>query len=123
VQQRAAVVGSPGEVAADRAAQLELVAGLKLVDEIGRHLAVVEPLHRQRQTLVLGRGRDGVRALRLIAVLGGQPDVDVLPGDVPRPLGHVEHDRARASGLFGHAEHRRQPPDDRRPPGQTQSFQ
>ena len=41
----------PGEVAADRAAQLELVAAPELVDEVRRDLAVVQPLDREHQRL------------------------------------------------------------------------
>ncbi|HEV3088043.1 MAG TPA: hypothetical protein VGX96_12520 [Candidatus Elarobacter sp.] len=30
-----------------------------------------------------------------VTVSGGQPHVDVLPGDVTGPIGNVKHDRAR----------------------------
>ena len=40
-------LASPDEVAADRAAQLELVAGPQLVGQVRRDLAVVDPLDRQ----------------------------------------------------------------------------
>ena len=83
-QQRAAGRGVPDEVAADRAAQLELVAGPELVDEVGRDLAVVQALDGERERGVLGRRGDRVAALRLVAVLGRQPDVDVLAGAVAR---------------------------------------
>ena len=42
-------------------------------------LAIVKPLHRDRQRLTGSRG-DRVGPFGLISVLGGQPDVDVLPG-------------------------------------------
>ena len=48
-QQRPARRRVPDEVAADRAAQLELIAGAELVDEVRRDLAVVEPLDGERE--------------------------------------------------------------------------
>ena len=77
------LVASPGEVAADRAPQLELVARAKLLGEVGRDLAVVDPLDRQRDAGVLRRRGDRVGALRLVAVIGGKADVDVLAGACP----------------------------------------
>ena len=73
--------------------------GAQLLDEVRRHLAVVDALDGQLERVALGRRGDRVRALRLVAVLGGQPHVDVLAGAVPRPPGHVEHERARARRL------------------------
>ena len=93
-QQRAALGGVPGEPAAERPAHLELVARPRLVDEVRRDLAVVEPLDGDRRAAVLGRRRDRVAALRLVAVLGGQADVDVLAGAVAGP---ARRRRARAS--------------------------
>jgi hypothetical protein len=46
----------PGEVAADRAPQLELVAELERLREVRRDLAVVDPVNREREVLVLGGG-------------------------------------------------------------------
>src|SRR5258707_4938258 len=69
----------------------ELVAGAKLVDQIRRDLAVLDPLHRQREQRVLrGRG-DRVAPLRLISVLASQPDVDMLARPVSPPARHVQH--------------------------------
>src|SRR5262252_7969875 len=48
-QQRPARSDGPGEVAADRPAQLEPVARPGLVDEPGRHLPALEPLDRERE--------------------------------------------------------------------------
>ena len=93
-QQRAAGRGIPGEVAADRAAQLELVARPQLVDEVRRDLAVVESLDRERERGILGRRGDRVAALRLIAVLRRQPHVDVLTRAMAGPAGSVEHERS-----------------------------
>ena len=47
------------------------------------------------------RGGDRVAALRLVAVLGGQADVEVLAGSVTGPAGDVEDDRPDAR-RFGH---------------------
>ena len=79
-EERAAERLPPDEVAADRAAQLELVPGLEASRQVRRHLAVVEPLDGEDEVLVLRRGRDRVAALRLVAVLGREPHVDVLAG-------------------------------------------
>ena len=100
----------PDEVAADRAAQLELVARPQLVDEVGRDLAVVEPLDRQDEIAVLGRRGDRVAPLRPIAVLGGQADVDVLSGSMPRPVRRVEDDALRARRLVDPLDHGRELP-------------
>ena len=62
-QQRPAVLHSPVQVAAYRAAQLELVANPKLL-----------------------------RALGLVAALGGKADIDVLTNGVPGPTRHTEQD-------------------------------
>ena len=104
-EQRAAGRGLPDEVAADRAAQLELVAGTELVDEVGRDLAVVEPLDGQDEVLVLrGRG-DRVAALGLVAVLGRQPDVDVLTREMAVPVGRIEDDAAHVGRLVEDLDH------------------
>jgi hypothetical protein len=121
-QQRPAVLDAPREVAADGAAQLELVARAQLVGEVGRDLAVVDALDGQRQRRVLRRGGDRVGALRLIAVLGGQAHVDVLARHVPRPAGHLEPDRHRLPRLLDDLAHGGDAPDDRRA-GDGQSFQ
>src|SRR4029077_7213417 len=91
----------PDEIAADRAPQLDLVARPKLVGQVWGDLAVLEPLDRERDAGAVGRRGDRVASLRLIAVLGRQPNVDVLPGAVARPAGHVEDDRLDAGCLGG----------------------
>jgi hypothetical protein len=92
-QQRSAVAGVPHEPAADRAAQLELIAGAQFLGQVGRDLAVVEPFYGDRDRLAVGRC-DRVGAFRGVAVLGGQPDVQMLPRLVARPVGYLELDRA-----------------------------
>src|ERR1700730_557087 len=85
----------------------ELVAGAKLVDQIRRDLAVLDPLHRQREQRVLrGRG-DRVAPLRLISVLASQPDVDMLARPVSPPARHVQHqafDARRLDDDLAHAD-------------------
>ena len=95
----------PDEVAPDRTAQLELVAGLEHVREVWGDLAVVEPLDREREEVVVGRGGDRVAALGLVAVLGGEADVHVLAGAVAGPCGQVEHDALRLRGLGHQLDH------------------
>jgi hypothetical protein len=93
-QDRAPRIRLPYEVAADRPSQLELVAHAQLTDEVRGHLPVREPLHREREPLVLWRRGDRVTALRLIPVLGRQADVHVLARPVSRPTGDVQDDAA-----------------------------
>ena len=81
-----AVVARPDEVPADRAAQLEQVAGDEDVGEVGRHLAVVEALDDELDVPGPGRGGDGVAALGGVAVLGGEAHVEVLARHVPGPV-------------------------------------
>ena len=86
----------PHEVPADRAAELEAIAGQEVVDEIRRDLAVVDPLDGQLEPVFRRCRRDGVAALCLVAVLRREPDVDVLTGPVAAPAGDVEHERPRS---------------------------
>src|SRR5262249_48604273 len=83
----------------DRSPELELVTRPEFVDEVRRDLAVVEPLDGQEQPGVLRTGRDRVAALRLIAVLGGQPDIDVLPGTVAGPRRRLEPEARAPTGF------------------------
>jgi hypothetical protein len=100
-------------VPADRPAQLELVAGAELFDEVRRDLAVVDELDGELDRVELRRRGDRVRALGLVAVLGGQAHVGVLAGAVPGPVGHVEHERDRARRLGDHLAHGDRAPHDR----------
>jgi hypothetical protein len=58
------------------------------------NFTVGDALHRQLDTVTVGRRGERIAALRAIAVGGGEPDVDVLPREVPRPAGQVEDERA-----------------------------
>ena len=86
--QRPAQAGLPDEPAADRPAQLQLVAGAQLVAQVRGDLTVVDPLHREGQQPRGGRRGDRVAALGLVAVLGGQAHVEVLARHVAEPAGH-----------------------------------
>ena len=95
----------PDEVAPDRPAQLELIAGLEHVGEVRRDLAVIEPLDREREEFTVRRGGDRVAALSLVPVLGGEADVHVLAGAVAGPPGQVEHDALRPLSLDHQVDH------------------
>ena len=81
---------APDEVAADRAAHAEGVADGDVAHEVGGHLAVLDLLHGDRGCLARA-GRQRVAAGGLVTVGCREPHVDVLPGDVTRPVGGVEH--------------------------------
>jgi hypothetical protein len=100
-QQRPALRRLPDEVAADGTTQFDLVARPKLVGQVRGDLAVVEALDGEIDAGAVGRRCDRVAALRLVAVLGGEADVDVLARPVSGPAGHVEGDRLDA-GRLGH---------------------
>src|ERR687898_659290 len=78
--------------AADGTARLQIVCDAKHPRQVRRNLPVIDPLHRQRHLRALRRRRDRIRALGLVAVLCGEPNVDVLAGNMPRPPRHVQHD-------------------------------
>jgi hypothetical protein len=61
----------PDEVATDRDAELEPVAGLQFVNQVRRHLSVLEPLDGEHHGAVFGCGRDRIASLRLV---GRQPN-------------------------------------------------
>src|SRR2546430_215128 len=94
----------PTPRAADRPAPLEAVALARLLDGVGGPLTVLEPLDRDRQRAARLRG-DRVAALRLVAVLGGQPDVEVLAGPVPGPTLRLEQERANPWRLLDRSRH------------------
>src|SRR5205807_9008509 len=106
-QHRAAVLRLPDEVAADRPAQLDAVAGVELVGQVRRDLAVVEPLDREVDAGALGGRGDRVAALGHVAVLGREPDGDVLAGPVAGPALDVEADRLDPRGLYRAVDDRR----------------
>jgi hypothetical protein len=88
------LLGPPDEPAADRAAHLEAVPRLEALDEVRRHLAVLQPLDGQFDVLAVGGRADRVGAAGLVAVGGREPDVEVLPGEVTGPAGHAQRDQS-----------------------------
>ena len=75
------------------------------VGQVRGDLAVVEPLDEELDLRVAGCGGQRVRALRPVAVLGGQPDDVVLPGQVLDPVGDVEAQLHRPRGGVPHRHH------------------
>ena len=72
-----------------------------------------------RSTVISTRSPAGADAieyerLRGVAVVGGEPDVDVLAGQVARPVRHVEDERARGRRLGPDGGHGRRAPAARR---------
>src|SRR5580692_9673387 len=96
--ERAAVTLLPHEVAADRAAQFQLIAHAQLIGKVRGYLPVVEPLHRDGHLLGGGR-RDRVRPLRAVTVLSRQLDIQVLPSPVTRPGRDIQFDGAHRRRL------------------------
>src|SRR6201999_4152522 len=93
------VVVLPGEPAADRAAQLELVAGPGDACQVRGDLAVIDALDGELEVISRRGTRDRVGALRGVAVLGGELDGDVLSRLVAWPARDVEGERAGGRGL------------------------
>ena len=101
-QKRPWIVRLPHEVASDRSPQLELVLCMQLTHEVGRHLAVLQPLHCDRDPRILGRGGYRVAALGLVAIVSGQAHVDVLPRKVPRPIRNIDQKARHLRRLLDH---------------------
>ena len=116
-QQRSTITNVPGEVATDRTSELEGVASLELVGQVRGDLAVVDALDGQGDGSVTGRRGDGVGPLGLVAVFSREADVDVHAGHVPRPPGHLEHDRPGPGCLVLHVGDSAHPPGQWRPAG------
>ena len=93
------VCGVPDEVSAQRAVQLELVAFGELVHQVWRDFACWDFIDRQDDASRLARRRDRVGPGRLIAVRGGEADVEVGTGVVSGPGRHVQLDADRGLGL------------------------
>jgi len=85
-----------GPPRADRTSYLDLVPYLEDLEEIWRDLTIFDQLHSDGQHLPLFGGRNGIAALRLISVLRGEPDVDVMAGKMTWPLRRGEHETADA---------------------------
>ena len=84
--------GHPGEIAANRSPQLEAITRARLVGQVGRDLAIVDPLRRGRRAEP-GHSRHGPLRRRG----GSRRDaggVDGIPGPVPGRLGRGARPRA-----------------------------
>jgi len=75
-----------------------------------REIFAVDLLHRELDPTAVGRPGQGVGALRGVAVVSGEPDVDMLPGQVPGPVGDVEHQGHRQRRFPARLEQGRPPP-------------
>ena len=64
-----------------------------------RHLADVEAFDDQFDRVAVRGGSDRVAALRLVAVGGGQPDIDMLPGDEGERIGRPDEEALHRRGL------------------------
>jgi voltage-gated potassium channel len=83
-------VPGPGEPTTDRPTQLEHVADPGLVVEVPGDLAPGQALDHQLEQRVGGLGRDRVRPLGGVAVLGAQPQHAVLTGEPVERVGDLE---------------------------------
>jgi hypothetical protein len=106
-QERSAVLRTPREVTAERAADLNRVADLGNIVEEGGDLATLEALDGELvEPLQLGRRRDRIASLYLISIWCSEPDIEVLAGPKGTPvLGAKEealHPRCLALDPFDH---------------------
>ena len=92
----------PDEVTADGTAQLEPVSRVRIPGQIRRNLAVVDPLDGQLDARAAVRRRDRVAPLRLISVVRGQTNVDMLARSMPGPAFDVEREGLHPIGLGPH---------------------
>src|SRR5581483_242088 len=109
-EQRPAHLRPPDKVAADRPQQLEPVADSHHLHEIRRYLAVGQLLNRELNVPVAGRRGNRVAPDGLVTVLGGEPHIDVLTGDVSGPVRHLEVETADPRILLDDLDQLRQPP-------------
>src|SRR5579864_5312639 len=109
-QQRAAGIDVPDKVPTDRPAELQLVACAQLAREIRRHLAILEAFDGELQPVPVRCRCDRIAPLRLVAVVGGQTDIDVLACMMPRPAGHIDHDAANPRALIDELDDITDPP-------------
>src|SRR4029450_12364231 len=98
--------------AADGASEFELVAINHDVDQVWGNFAVRDPLDCNRElTDILGCRRNGIAALRLIAILSCQAYVHMLTSAVPRPVGHRQQQCSHALGFVDSPSNATQAPD------------
>src|SRR5215218_8457152 len=94
-EQGTALPGLPGEPAPDRTPQLQPVAGPDLIRQVGRDLAILQTLDEELDPAVFRCRGYGVTALRLVTVLGGEPDIYMLARPVPLPARNVQEQTLR----------------------------
>src|SRR5579864_7403169 len=116
------VATAPDEETADRTAELDPVSHTYLTDQIRRHLPFVQPLDRDREPGVVRRGGDRVATLRLVTILGGQADVEVLASVMSGPLRHFEDQAGRARRLLDQIDHLAEPPGQRTEDSQSPQY-
>src|SRR5207248_9486858 len=95
----------PDEVAADGAAQFQLVADAEFIGEVGGDFPVIKSFDSECHTWLLLRWRgDRIAALGLVAVFGSQAHIHVLTCSMPHPGGEGEGDALGPSRflLCGH---------------------
>src|SRR6202165_4701180 len=73
------------------AAKRHVAPHFRLANQVGRNLAVLEALDRDHEPGVFRRGSDRIAPLRLVAVIRGQANVNVLAGEMTRPVRHLQH--------------------------------
>src|SRR5215510_10944199 len=78
-----------------------MIARAKIPVQIRRNLTVVDACDGQTEQLVFRRRSDRIAPLRLVAVLGGEPDIDMLARHVSSPAGYVK-EKTLYSGRFDH---------------------
>ena len=84
---------SQARVAADGAVQLQLIADAQFLGEVGRHFSVIKSFDGERHVRsLLGWRSDRIAPLGLVAVLGGEAHIHVLPRSMPHPVGQSERD-------------------------------
>ena len=73
-----------------RSPQLQPVADPDLIRQVGRDFTIVKTLDEQFDPAVFRRRGYGAAALGLVAVLGGEPDIDMLASSVTLPARHLQ---------------------------------
>src|SRR5262249_44565915 len=76
---------------ANGSAQFELVTGTNILHKIWGNLAFIHVFHGQSKQCIFRRRGDRIAALRLVAILGSQSNIDVLAWQVPAPTCHLQN--------------------------------
>src|SRR5215471_5170966 len=97
--ERAAYRAGPDKITADWATQSEAIAHVKFIEEVRRNFAVLYPLDGQDEQFFLRWRSDRIAALRLIPIVGGESDIDMLTGQMSRPTGRFQQQALHARRL------------------------